>query len=311
MIFQAKERVCSLNTIKVTGQLNFSNKTICKGLFMNEKSVNWNDLQLFLYVAREGGLSAAAKSSQRSPATLGRRMHVLEKSLRKELFARHDRGYELLADGKQLLEELTAMESRIATFIEASSRGNRPLIKISAGTWTTLFLIKNINEFTSALNDTLIRFISSEKVLDISHREIVIGIRNSRPTDQNLVCRKLNRVEFAPYSTKDAPKIWIKVLSDTPSGRWLDRFVDCNSICEVSEPRNCLDLALESKGIALLPTFIGDAQSQLHRIGNIVDELGHDQWLVTHHEDRYLPEVRNLIRKLGKVLKQSFDGYVD
>ncbi|MCG7586496.1 LysR family transcriptional regulator [Photobacterium sp. OFAV2-7] len=302
-MFKAKRTLLPLNALKITRQCNFSNKTICKGLFMNEMGVNWNDLQLFLSVAREGGLSAAAKSSQRSPATLGRRMHALERSLGKELFVRHDRGYELLADGEKLLKELTVIESQITTLTGTSSRNNKPLVKISAGTWTTLFLIKNIDQFSGTLDDTLIRFISTEKILDISHREAVIGIRNSRPTDETLVCRKLKRVEFAPYSTKEAPEIWIKVQSDTPSGRWLDRFVSSHSICEVSIPRNSLDLALEDKGIALLPTFIGDAEPQLQRVGNIIDELGHDQWIVTHHEDRYLPEVRNLISRLGKVLR--------
>ncbi len=52
-----------------------------------------------------------------------------------------------------------------------------------------------------------------------------------------------------------------------------------------------------------LPTFIGDAQPKLKRVGNTIDELGHDQWLVTHHEDRYLPKVRTLISRLGRVLK--------
>ncbi|MEZ9579797.1 MULTISPECIES: LysR family transcriptional regulator [unclassified Vibrio] len=270
---------------------------------MSEMDLNWSDLQLFIYVAKEGGLSAAAKSSQRSPATLGRRMHALEKTLGKELFFRHDRGYELLAAGEKLLKELTALESQITTITGVCSQDNRPLVKISAGTWTTLFLIQNINQFSATLDKILIRFISTEKILNISHREVVIGIRNIRPTDESLVCRKLKRVEFAPYSTKDSPEIWIKVLSDTPSGRWLDRFVGYNSICEVSEPRNSLDLALQNKGIALLPTFIGDAQRQLHRIGNIIDELGHDQWLVTHHEDRYLPEVKTLISTLGEALR--------
>lgn len=270
---------------------------------MNDKKVYWNDLQLFLAVAREGGLSAAAKSSQRSPATLGRRMYALERSIGKELFVRHDRGYELLADGKKLLEELTFIETKISSLTTKSSLENKPLVKISAGTWTTLFLIQNIEQLSGALDDTLVRFISTEKILDISHREIVIGIRNSRPTDDSLVCRKLKRVEFAPYAVTDAPKLWIKVLADIPSARWLDRFVVSNSICEVSVPRNSLDLALEGKGIALLPTFIGDAQPTLQRVGNIIDELGHDQWLVTHHEDRYLPEVRSIVTRLGSTLE--------
>ena len=42
---------------------------------------NWDDVRLFLAVAREGGLSAAGKQLRLDPATLGRRMARLETSL--------------------------------------------------------------------------------------------------------------------------------------------------------------------------------------------------------------------------------------
>lgn len=39
-----------------------------------DQDVNWADLQPFLAIAREGGLSPAVRLTGRSPATLGRRM---------------------------------------------------------------------------------------------------------------------------------------------------------------------------------------------------------------------------------------------
>jgi len=278
---------------------------------MSEKNVDWNDLKLFLAVAREGGLSAAAKITQRSPATLGRRMYDLERGMERELFIRHDRGYELTSAGKLLLEELTQVEYQIHQQIASVAQNSRPLVKISAGTWTTLSLIKNLDKLMDSPSDILLRFVSAEKVLDILHREVVIGIRNQRPKEESLVCRRLAHIEFAPYATKKAPQSWIKVIADTPSARWLNSTVGNNVVCEVNNPRNSLDLAIESKGIALLPTFIGDAQLQLHRVGNPIDELSHDQWLVTHHEDRYLPEVRQLIQRLCLVLEQPENGKSD
>lgn len=94
-------------------------------------------------------------------------------------------------------------------------------------------------------------------------------------------------------------------MADTPSTRWTHNNISSKDIAyKVNNSKNSLDLALEGKGIALLPTFIGDTQPSLQRIGNIVEELGHDQWLVTHHEDRYLPEVRKLIQRIGSTLDQ-------
>jgi DNA-binding transcriptional LysR family regulator len=232
-------------------------------------------------------------------------MYELEQGMERELFIRHDRGYELTTDGNALLEGLTEIEGQIQRHTNTPARRAHPLVKISSGTWTTFALINSIDQLLGSPQDTLLRLVSAEKVLDISHREVVIGIRNQRPKEESLVCRKLARVEFALYATQSAPDAYINLVADTPSSQWLNSNIKSNIICEVNNPRNCLDLAIKGKGITLLPTFVGDTEPQLHRIGNIIDELSHDQWLVTHHEDRYLPEVRRLIQRLCLVLDQT------
>lgn len=273
---------------------------------MVETPVDWDDLNLFLAVAREGGLSPAAKTTRRSAATLGRRMLALERSMGRELFIRHDRGYEMTAEARTLLDELTDIESRIIRLTARPDAEEKPLVKVSAGTWTTLALLRDIDEITGTPADIRLRFISAENILDIPRREVVIGFRNHRPVDTGLAGRKLARVEFAPYARAPAPERWIKVLADTPSARWLDKTVGKDVLCEVSAPRNGLDLALAGKGIALLPTFIGDQESGLQRTAGTIAELAHDQWIVTHQDDRHLPEVRRTIDRLCRVLQAQF-----
>lgn len=271
---------------------------------MNEMKVDWDDLHLFLAVARESGLSPAAKVTQRSAATLGRRMLALERSMGRELFIRHDRGYEMTAEARKLLEELTEIEARILRLTAAPSEKERPLVKISAGTWTTLALMEKLDEITGQPADIRLRFISADTTLDMPRREVVIGVRNRRPTEDSLAGRNLSRVEFAPYASAAAPERWIKVLADTPSARWLDKTIGNDAVCEVNAPRNSLDLALAGKGIALLPTFIGDGQKGLRRTGSTIPELAHDRWIVMHQDDRHLPEVRRTIDRLCRALQE-------
>lgn len=271
---------------------------------MNEMKVDWDDLHLFLAVAREGGLSPAAKVTQRSAATLGRRMLALERAMGRELFVRHDRGYEMTSEARKLLEELTEIEARIVRLTARPGAKERPLVKVSAGTWTTLALLEKLDEITGQPADIRLRFISAETTLDMPRREVVIGFRNRRPTEESLAGRNLSRVEFAPYARTGAPERWIKVLADTPSARWLDKTIGNDAVCEVNAPRNSLDLALAGKGIALLPTFIGDGQKGLKRTGGTIPELAHDQWIVTHQDDRHLPEVRRTIDRMCRVLEK-------
>lgn len=267
---------------------------------------DWEDLNLFLAVARDGGLSAAARSTGRSPATLGRRMYDLERSLGRELFVRHDRGYRLTSEGQVLLAELTEIEARIARLTRRPDADALPLVKVSAGTWTTMALMRDVAALTGTPPDIRLRFVSEERVLDIGHREVVIGVRNRRPTEESLAGRRLAAVEFAPYAAPGAPARWIRVVSDTPSARWVAQTtVGAEIVCEVTSPRNALDLALTGHGIALLPTFVGDTEQGLHRVGGVVPELTHDRWLVTHDADRHLPEVRRAIDRMCRVLERS------
>jgi DNA-binding transcriptional LysR family regulator len=271
---------------------------------MNEKIENWEDLRLFIAVAQEGGLSPAAKITGRSAATLGRRMLALERSIKRELFVRHERGYKITADGRKLLAELKELEARIIRVTATTDNKTAPLVKVSAGTWTTLALINVLDEITGTPADIRLRFISAENILDIPRREVVIGFRNKRPVEQGLAGRKLTHVEFAPYATSTNALHWIKVLADTPSARWLEKTIGNDAACEVNSPRNSLDIALAGDGIVLLPTFIGDAQAKLVRWGPTIPELSHDQWIVTHQDDRNLPEVRRAIDRMCVVLKR-------
>lgn len=269
---------------------------------MNEKMAEWGDLALFLAVAREGGLSPAARITGRSAATLGRRMREMERALGRELFVRHDRGYALTAQGRELLAELSEVEARMIRLTAGHSATALPLVKVSAGTWTALALINVFDTLNGQPADVRLRFIATESILDFSRREAAIGFRNRRPQEEFLAGRKLSSVEFAPYARSDAPDRWIKVIADTPSARWLDKMVGADAACEVTSPRLSLDLALAGQGMALLPTFVGDQCPELERAGDPVAELTHDRWIVTHQDDRHLPEVRRTIDRLCAAL---------
>jgi DNA-binding transcriptional LysR family regulator len=61
-------------------------------------------------------------------------------------------------------------------------------------------------------------------------------------------------------------------------------------------------MALAGVGRVILPTFIGDAEAGLERAGDPIPDLSHDQWLVTHDDDRSLPEVRRTIDRVVGIL---------
>lgn len=269
---------------------------------MNETMFDWDDLRLFLAVAREGGLAAAATSTGKSAPTLGRRMVSLERRLGRDLFRRMPRGYALTDGGRDLLKTAEALENHLLPVIDPVQGRAMPVVKVSAGTWVTYHLC---NEIPAIVGSDLIRlrFIAADEVLDIGRRAASIGIRNQRPEGTGLAGRRIASVGFAAYATDVNVQTWARVVGSTPSAQWVQKRAPTDQAIEVTSPRNALDLALAGQARAVLPTFIGDRFDVLTRTSERIDELDHDQWLVTHHEDRFLPEVRTVIDRIYSILK--------
>lgn len=274
---------------------------------MNERNFDWDNLRLFLAVARAGGLGPAAEQTGKSAPTLGRRMIELERDLGRELFQRKPRGYALTEDGQALLKKVQSIEARVVPVTESSHTNAPPLVKVSAGTWVTKILIGAFGQLTGSIPVRL-RFIASEEVLKIGHREDTIGIRNHRPEEIGLACRRIGRVRFAVYAADDSVSTWVRVISNTPSARWLRTHSQNDEAIEVTAPQNALELANAGLARTVLPTFIGNTQPGLKPVSPLIDDLEHDQWLVTHHEDRFLAEVRHVIDRTYAVVSKACEN---
>ena len=255
--------------------------------------MNWDDLRLFLAVARQGGLAGAARQTATSAPTLGRRMVALEARLGAELFERHARGYRLTGEGIALLEKAERAEAEIAPLSESD---RLPLVKISAGTWMTWFLCRNAARIEH--DNVRVRFISADHKLDIARREAVIGIRNARPDQIGLAARRAGKVRFAIYGARRAP--WAAVMVPTPSATWVAGKEGPR--IEVSHPRSALDLAQAGVVRAVLPVFVGEQQG-LEPLC-FVEELTHHQWIVSHEEERHAPAVRTILRSVSHLVER-------
>jgi DNA-binding transcriptional LysR family regulator len=264
--------------------------------------MNWDDLRLFLEVARTGGLSNAAAKTGKSPATLGRRLLELEKATGLELVERHARGYHLKEDGLKLLEQAEEIERSVLR-ISKPSQESGTLVKISAGSWMSRFLAQNVDRLASPGEGIRLRFLSAEQKVDFSRRQAVIGLRNKRPTESALACQKVASVRFAVYAARPDISGWIGVDVETPSADWVRKRYKSDITVESNTPRLALDLALAGAGKIVLPELIGDAEKSLIRISGAIDELTHEQWLVSHHEERHEPSVRTVLKRIRILLR--------
>lgn len=230
-------------------------------------------------------------------------MLALEKKLGQELFLRLPRGYELTDEGRVLLDRLGEVENKISPLAQRAGKSHKTLVKISAGAWMTQILCQNIADLSEG--DVILRFIAADHILDIARREAVIGIRNQRPEQTGLACRRIGSVSFAAYARDESVTSWARVMSTTPSALWLAQSIGDDPAVEVTSARNSLDLALAGAVRAVLPTLIGDYHHPvLKRVAPEIEALRHDQWLVSHDEERFTPPVRRTIDRIYEVLNR-------
>ena len=188
--------------------------------------MNWDDLRLFLAVARAQGLAGARAATGSSAPTLGRRMHSLERVLGAVLFERRRDGYILTAAGRELLDRARALEQG-ALAIErwSASLDPQPVVRIAAGPWTSTFLARHAALIAGEA--ARIEILTDAGLADLSRREANLGIRNQRPQLTGLAGRRLGRVAFAIYGRPG-------FLSSVPQGE--DRFANCDWLVLSSAP---------------------------------------------------------------------------
>jgi DNA-binding transcriptional LysR family regulator len=274
------------------------------------KNLDWEDLKVFIQVGRGGGLSAAAVELGLSPATVGRRMIALERAVARRLFVRRQSGYELTDDGRTLLAKALAMEAG-ARLIEdwLAVGGERSVVRLSAGTWMANFFSANFSRLWTPDDPFRIAFKTTEARLDIAHREVEIGVRNSAAVGANLASRRTVTVAYAPFRSRNHPlagrEDWVAIAPEdaaTPSARWLNAQTDITVAAWANTPRTLYDLIRSGVGKSILPCFAGDRDALLERAGEEIAELREGQWLVMHNDDRHRPDVRAVIERMAALI---------
>lgn len=275
------------------------------------KNTTWDFYQLFLDVARGGGLTGAVASSGLSPATIGRRMLELEGQIGRPLFERSQAGYTLTGNGQALFDQLLEMEAA-ARKVDSWQRDAQgaSIVRIAAGTWVGWLLSQNMPTICSERDGFGIDLHLGERRASLAHRESDIGIRAFEPEETNLAAIKTGDVAYAAYQARNmrfsGPQRWIAVAEEEAISaylRWPHQNKREEIVFTVSRPRSLHDLVLAGSGIAVLPCFVGDQEPRLARVGEEIPELRHRQWIVMNNADRHRREIRTVVDRMTKLLK--------
>src|SRR5258708_7683552 len=167
---------------------------------------NWDDLRVFLTLAREGTLSTAAKTLGVSHPTVSRRVQALEKQIGARLFERLPDRFVPTSAGEALLEDSEAMENA-ALSIHRRSAGLSDtvsgVVRLSAAEDISTLLARHLPELRRALSQIEFELSARHTLLSLSRREADLQISEQTPDLADIVARKLGRVAYAIYAHPD------------------------------------------------------------------------------------------------------------
>jgi DNA-binding transcriptional LysR family regulator len=157
--------------------------------------MDWDDLRLFLAVARGETLSAAGRALRLDPATVGRRIARLEEKTGQRLFLKGPQGYALTDEGASLLPHAERAEGAIAGAEEAlrgPSAGLTGAIRLGAPDGCATYLLPQVLARIADANPGLdVQVVALPRVFNLSRREADLAIGVSRPEAGRLTVQKI------------------------------------------------------------------------------------------------------------------------
>ncbi|KPP84801.1 MAG: Transcriptional regulator [Rhodobacteraceae bacterium HLUCCA08] len=154
---------------------------------------NWDDIRVFLAVARAESLTGAGRALRLDPATVGRRIARLEERLGTPLFVRSPQGYALTEAGVRLLDHARAAEEALRRAEGArGATGLSGQVRIGAPDGCASFLLPRVCAEIRAENPGLeFQILALPRVVNLSRREADMAITVSRPGAGRLTVQKI------------------------------------------------------------------------------------------------------------------------
>src|ERR1044072_9289886 len=166
---------------------------------------NWDELRVFLTLAREGTLSTAANALGVSHPTVSGREPALEQQIGARLFERlPDRfvptsaGEELLADTETLEQAAPSIQRRSASLSDTVSG----VVRLSAGEAMAVLVARHLPLLRAKLQHIEFEVCASHTLANLSRREADLLIRDQVPELAGIVNRKLCNVAYAVYAAR-------------------------------------------------------------------------------------------------------------
>ncbi|HXW20414.1 MAG TPA: LysR family transcriptional regulator [Roseiarcus sp.] len=275
--------------------------------------MDWDNVRVFLAVARAGQFVAAAKRLRIDHATVSRRIAALEASLGARLFDRRTTGAKLTAAGERFLATAEQMET---AFLHAQSElGDKDVEMIGAvrigapDGFSTYYLAHAFNDFLQRHPGVLIQLVPIPLLTPLARREVDIVVVLDKPEAGRFVARKLTDYTLGVYASQayiaehGAPADVAELASrrlvgyveehafSTALGYVRELFDGASTTFECSSAVTQIEAVRAGLGVGVVHDYIAQRFSELRRV--LPERRAtRSYFIVTHEDTRRLGRIR-------------------
>ena len=288
--------------------------------------MNWDDVRVFLAVARAGQILGAARRLGLNHATVSRRVAALEEALGAKLFQRLTTGTELTPAGQRFLPVAERMETdMIAARADLASEGDEIAGPVRIGApdgFGVAFLAPRLGELTARHRDLTIQLVPVPRSFSLSRREADIAITVERPAEGRLVAGKLVDYTLGLYASKDyverfgQPETvdalaghrligYVPDLIINPSLDYANEFWrEWETNYAISSALGQVEAVRSGAGIGILHTFIARSVRELVSI-DVASPIRRAYWLVYHESVRPMRRIQAVSSFISEVVEKE------
>ncbi|AGS20594.1 LysR family transcriptional regulator [Rhizobium etli] len=285
--------------------------------------MNWDDVRIFLAVARTGQILAASRRLGLNHATLSRRLTSLEDALKTRLFVRRTNGCELTAEGGIFLNAAERMETEMLA-VQANLGHTDTAI---AGTvrvgapdgFGVSFLAPRMGRLIERHPALKIQLVPVPRSFSLSQREADIAITLERPEQGRLVSSKLTDYTLGLYASRDylgsnGRPGDVEALKAHPRIGYVEDLIFTASLNFSGEVMRSWDAGFEistaigqteavrsGAGIGILHDYIARQYPELQRILPDIS-IRRAYWTTYHETARDLVRVRSVVDFLQELV---------
>lgn len=176
---------------------------------MNSDNMNlpWDLVQSFKAVAEQGSLSGAARALGMTQPTVGRHIDTLEDKLKVSLFVRGREGMKLTERGQDLVSSAAEMDASAQAFSRKAAGYDEEISGTVRLTATDVFGVMImphlISAFRAVNNDIEVELVVTNQLTNLLRRDADVAIRFTRPTQNDLIARKITELPMGLFAHAD------------------------------------------------------------------------------------------------------------